>query len=88
MRTRQERSLVAAMDNLNGELSKVIRRNLKAELDRASWPLSTEEEAVLALQIIQVAQQLLLHSRREQLSTNSAASDEAAKPSPSNGRPS
>jgi hypothetical protein len=63
VRILQERTLVAAVDALYGELSKVVCRALRAELDRAPWPLTPDEEAVLALQALQLAQQLQTHSR-------------------------
>jgi hypothetical protein len=63
MRTKQERTLITAVDTLNSELSKVLRRTLRADLDRTPWPLTADEEAMLALQAVQLAQQLLLHSR-------------------------
>jgi hypothetical protein len=91
MRTKQERTLVAAVDTLNSELSKVLRRALRADLDRTPWPLTPDEEAVLALQALQLAQQLLLHSQGGQQVAESATVlptpvfDNAREPHQSNG---
>jgi hypothetical protein len=89
MRTKQERMLVAAVDTLNSELSKVLRRTLRADLDRAPWPLTADEEAMLALQAVQLAQQLLLHSRDSQQGTvtgpSTLAPDSAKEPPRLNG---
>jgi hypothetical protein len=66
MRNKEERTLIAAVDGLSEELGKVIRRALKADLDRAPWPLTPDEEIALAMQVVRVGQQLLFHSRRGQ----------------------
>jgi hypothetical protein len=72
VRTKEQRTLVAAMDNLNGELTKITLKVLQADLDQAAWPLTVDEEVVLAMQAVRVAQQLLLHSRRQQQAAGAA----------------
>jgi hypothetical protein len=66
MRTHEERVLVAGLGGLNADLARYVLKVLKADHTGTHWPHTAEDEAVIALQMMNLARQLEIHAKQLQ----------------------
>jgi hypothetical protein len=64
MRTHEERVLVAGLGNLNADLSRYVLKVIEADHTGTHWPHDAQDEAALALQMVELAGQLEIHAKQ------------------------
>jgi hypothetical protein len=63
MRTHEERVLVAGLGSLNADLSRFVLKVLEADHTGTQWPHTAEDEAAIALRMVELAGQLEIHAK-------------------------
>ncbi|MBP2323792.1 hypothetical protein JOF56_004177 [Kibdelosporangium banguiense] len=66
MRTHAERVLVAGLGGLNADLSRYVLKAIEADHTGTHWPHSAEDEAAIALRMVELAGQLEIHAKQLQ----------------------
>jgi hypothetical protein len=61
MRTHEERILVAGLGGLNADLSRYVLKVIEADHTGTHWPHAAQDEAALALRMLELAKQLEIH---------------------------
>lgn len=64
MRTHEERVLVAALGGLNADLLRFVVKVIDADHTGTDWPHSPQDEAELALRMVELAGQLEGHAKQ------------------------
>jgi hypothetical protein len=63
MRTHDERVLVAGLGSLNADLSRYVLKVIEADHQGTHWPHTAQDEATLALRMVELAGQLQIHAK-------------------------